>query len=99
MWDAATGALGEPLTGHHNRRWRCAGPISARGFGAGRKVANPAAADALEGAFDVESDDSVGERVAAIMPARTPKTLSYGVAPPVGLEPTTLRLTVACSAN
>jgi len=28
----------------------------------GRKVANSAAADALEGAFDVESDDSVGEK-------------------------------------
>jgi hypothetical protein len=25
--------------------------------------------------------------------------LTWGFAPPVGLEPTTLRLTVACSAN
>ena len=42
----------------------------------GRKIASPAAAEALEGAFDVESDRSVGVRVEAILTATPPEPLT-----------------------
>ena len=78
------------------------------GFGAGYVLGARAGRERYEQirrAWEHAKDDPRLQSIAGMAQARaddavsTLKGLAWGFAPPIGLEPITLRLTVACSAN